>query len=129
MGRVASQGPGHAPPLLFSTPIQPVRHSEQMRTHDGNAAVDEAAAAVDLTGPRYWESMMRRSVHTSSAILERHGAEGRGARDGGKGSGSLSQFARSNVVLSDIECRTLRLRSYTRLRRVAQVDTPCRRWR
>jgi len=101
--RVASQGPGRGATFTVGLPLQPVRHEPETEAEARrNAAVDEAAAAVDLHGVKVLViDDEEDSVHTIKRILERHGAEVRGAYSMEKGLQEFTQFT-PNVVLSDI---------------------------
>jgi PAS domain S-box-containing protein len=101
--QVASQGPGRGATFTVSLPLQPVRHEAEAEAEARrNAAVDKAAIGVDLSGVKVLVvDDEEDSVGTIRRILERHGAEVRGAYSMEEGLREFPQFA-PNVVLSDI---------------------------
>jgi CheY-like chemotaxis protein/anti-sigma regulatory factor (Ser/Thr protein kinase) len=101
--RVASQGPGQGATFTVSLPLQPVRHEPKAEAEARrNAAVDGAAIEVDLGGIKVLVvDDEQDSVGTITRILERYGAEVRGAYSMEEGIREFTQFA-PNVVLSDI---------------------------
>lgn len=101
--RVASQGPGQGATFTVSLPLQPVRHEPKAEAEARrNAAVDGAAIEVDLGGIKVLVvDDEQDSVGTITRILERYGAEVRGAYSMEEGIREFTQFA-PNVVLSDV---------------------------
>ena len=101
--QVASQGPGLGATFTVSLPLQPVRHEPEADAEARrNAAVDSAAIEVDLGGVKVLViDDEEDSVDTITRILERHGAEVRGAYSMEEGLREFARFAPS-VVLSDI---------------------------
>jgi CheY-like chemotaxis protein len=101
--RVASQGPGLGATFTVSLPLKPVRHEPEADAEaQRNAAADKAAIEVDLGGVKVLViDDEEDSVETIKRILQRHGAEVRGAYSMEEGLREFTQFA-PNVVLSDI---------------------------
>ena len=101
--QVASQGPGLGATFTVSLPLQPVRTSpKQKPRHDATRRWMKRLAAVDLHRIKVLViDDEDDSVRTIKRILERHGAEVRGAYSMEEGLREFTQFA-PNVVLSDI---------------------------
>jgi PAS domain S-box-containing protein len=100
---VASQGPGLGATFTLCLPLQPVRHEPEVDAElRRNAAVDNAAIEINLGGVKVLVvDDEEDSVGTITRILERHGAEVRGAYSMEEGLREFAQFA-PNVILSDI---------------------------
>jgi CheY-like chemotaxis protein len=101
--RVASEGAGTGATFTISLPLQPLRHNAEVSADiQRNGDVDEAAAAVDLHGVKVLlVDDDLDSVSTVRRVLERHGAEVRGARSMEEALDDFAQFS-PDVVLSDI---------------------------
>src|SRR6478736_6261750 len=101
--QVSSQGPGLGATFTVSLPLQPVRHEPEVEAEARrNAAVDRGAIQVSLGGVKVLAIDDEEDpVGTIRRILERHGAEVRGAYSMEEGLREFTQFA-PNVVLSDI---------------------------
>jgi PAS domain S-box-containing protein len=101
--RVASEGAGTGATFTISLPLQPLRHNAEVSADiQRNGDVDEAAAAVDLHGVKVLlVDDDPDSVSTVRRVLERHGAEVRGALSMEEALDDFAQFS-PDVVLSDI---------------------------
>jgi PAS domain S-box-containing protein len=101
--RVASLGLGQGATFTVSLPLQAISHEAEAEAEaQRNAAVDNAALEVNLTGIKVLViDDEEDSVDTITRILERHGAEVRGAYSMEEGLREFTKFA-PNVVLSDI---------------------------
>jgi CheY-like chemotaxis protein len=101
--RVASQGEGLGATFTVSLPLQAIRHEPDAEAEaQRNSVVDKAAIEVNLSGVKVLViDDEEDSVDTITRILERHGAEVRGAYSMEEGLREFTRFA-PNVILSDV---------------------------